>query len=285
MERNKKPSDVSRRDFLAKTGMSLAGISAASGYLGMSGNYPKGYTDKMRFQNQNPDGILKKGKIFNESVKFADLLTGRAARRLTQYRPVNQQPAYHLNTCFSADSRYMILTTTMEDGTSALLRAEVATGEMVVLEIVPKGHKPALNHDNWKEGLIPVQFPEISRAIEINSVINKAENGTDFSVNGKIPALKGKGWIAVTTEFDKAGKPFQSLSNRPVSMTGNLDGNSVEFEAALNNPLFPAPWQTYRLQVNENSSGKEFQLSCKTVLKKDVDLIIKGHYVPLDDNA
>ncbi len=95
------------------------------------------------------------------------------------------------------------------------------------------------------------------------------------------PVLKTKlGWLAVTTEFSKNGEPFLSLNNRPVSMTGYLDGESIGFEAALANTHYSAPWQTYRLKVNGESSGKEFKLTSETRLDKDVELIIKGHFIP-----
>jgi len=155
----------------------------------------------------------------------------------------------------------------------------------LLLEIVPHSHKPALAFNNWKEKPIPVWFSENSQKVEIAPVINKTENGTDFSVNGKLPSVKRKGWLAVTTEFTKAGKPFQSLNNKPLVIKGELNGKSVEFETALNNSLFPAPWQTYRLQVNEESSGKDFQLSCATRLQKDVELIIKAHFIPIDSET
>lgn len=155
----------------------------------------------------------------------------------------------------------------------------------ILLEVVPKGHKPALTINRWQEKPIPVRFSERSKNVEITPVIYNAKNGSGFSVNGKMPLLEGKGWLAITTEFTKGGKPFQSLNNRPTSMSGYLDGKDIEFEAALDNPLFPAPWQTYRLKVNEESSGKVFQLSCKTELPQDVELIIKAHWIPLDSEA
>ena len=65
-------------------------------------------------------------------------------------------------------------------------------------------------------------------------------------------------------------------------MKGSLDGKSIEFEAALNNPIYSAPWQTYRLLVNQDSSGKEFDLSCTSEIPKDVELIIKAHFIPLN---
>ncbi len=152
----------------------------------------------------------------------------------------------------------------------------------LMLEIVPKGHKPSLKKRNWKEEAIPVQFSENARKVEITTVKNKTEKGSGFTVTGKVPLIKGQGWLAITTDFVKAGKPFQSLSNKPTSMNGILAGKTAEFEPALNNPLFPAPWQTYRLRVNEDSSGKEFQLTCETEIPKEVEIIFNARFVPIN---
>ncbi len=150
----------------------------------------------------------------------------------------------------------------------------------VLLEIVPKGHKPALHVNDWDEGFISVRFSEHSQEIEIKSVIDETEKEIDFTVKGKLPSSKGEGWLAVTTEFSKDGKPLSSRRNEPVSMEGSLGGKRVEFEAALNKRR--APWQTYRLQVDEESSEKEFQLSCRVVLEKNAELSIKAYYIPLN---
>jgi len=155
----------------------------------------------------------------------------------------------------------------------------------ILLEIVPKSHKPSLNNNNWKEESIPIHFFERSNAVEISSSIQRTDNGSSFSVTGKLPLIKGSGWLAITTEFIKAGKPFLSLNNKPSSIKGNLDGKSVEIEVALNNPNYPAPWQTYRLKLNKSSSIKEFQLSGNTMLESDIELIIKAHFVVLEDQA
>lgn len=154
----------------------------------------------------------------------------------------------------------------------------------ILLEIVPRGQKPALDYD-WQNGLIPLRFEERSRDIKTSSVVNKSGESLNFSVQGKLPLLKTRGWLAVTTEFIKDGNPFLSLRNKPVIIKGNLDGKSIEFESALDNPWYPAPWQTYRLLVNEISSGKEFQLSCTTTIPADVEIIIKGHFIPIDDGV
>ena len=153
----------------------------------------------------------------------------------------------------------------------------------ILLEIVPRGQKPALNH-SWQNVFIPLDYKEKSREVRTNSVLNKSGESIHFSVQGVLPSLNAEGWLAITTEFIKDGNPFLSLRNKPVSIKGNIDGNIVEWHPALDNPWYPAPWQTYRILVDENSSGKEFQLACATNIPTDVEVIIKGHYIPLDNN-
>ena len=76
------------------------------------------------------------GDRFNESETFTDPATGRRGRRLSTQRPLNQTPTYHYGAAFSADSRYLIFATVHEGG-SAILRAEVATGELAVVATAP----------------------------------------------------------------------------------------------------------------------------------------------------
>jgi hypothetical protein len=134
---NNKSSAISRRNFLIKTGMSVAGAALTGNSMGMTHPANTVSANSLHFKSDNSS--LKKGDRFNESFEFADKMTGRLCRQLTQYRPINYQPTYHLNHCFSKDSRYMMINTVMEDGSSALIRAEVETGEMTVLEVAPKG--------------------------------------------------------------------------------------------------------------------------------------------------
>ena len=150
----------------------------------------------------------------------------------------------------------------------------------VLLEVAPKGHKPSLSVNDWDERLLPVRFSESSQEIEIDSVIDEAEKEKEFTVKGKLPLSTGKGWLAITTELVKDGKPFSSRGNKPVSVEGRFDRKPVEFEAAHLHSR--SPWQTYRLQVNEETSKTEFQLSCGFALEKDVKLMVKAYYIPLN---
>jgi hypothetical protein len=149
----------------------------------------------------------------------------------------------------------------------------------VLLEVVPKGHKPSLSVNDWDERELPVRFSESSQEIEITS-FEDTEMEKTFTIKGKMPLLKGKGWLAITTEIKKDGKPFFSRNNKAVSVEGNLDRKPVEFEPA--HLQSRSPWQTYRLQVDEASSGKKFQLSFKIPLEKDAVLNSKSYYIPLN---
>lgn len=91
---------------------------------------------------------LHKGDRFNESVAFADAVTSKLSRRLTQFRDFNQTPTYHLNACFSADSRYLVMASWDAEGDSCLLRAEVATGEITVLAALPRASGEDYNGNN-----------------------------------------------------------------------------------------------------------------------------------------
>ncbi len=154
----------------------------------------------------------------------------------------------------------------------------------ILLEIVPRGEKPALEF-NWQNKKIPTQHLDEPSDIEISSVLNKSPDGVHFSVKGKIPPIKDKGWLAVTTEFKKEGNPFLSLHNKPVTLEGWIGEKSIEWQVALDNPWYPASWQTYRFLADENASLKEFQIKGKTQLPQDVEFQIKSYYIPVDEEA
>jgi hypothetical protein len=130
-----KKNYLSRRDFVARTGLSLSGAALAG----------SGITEMFYAKNEPPssihgtNGILKKGQVFNESEVFADLATGRKSIRLTKFRKINHHQSYHIFDNYTRDSRYLLLTTRTDDDCTAILRAEIATGEMTVLEVFAKG--------------------------------------------------------------------------------------------------------------------------------------------------
>jgi hypothetical protein len=63
-------------------------------------------------------------------------------------------------------------------------------------------------------------------------------------------------------------------------MTGSLAGQPAMFQPVLDNPLFPAPWQTYRLRVEASEAARSFELVITVGLPKNVELAFAGHFVP-----
>lgn len=134
---------TSRRDF-------LAGAAACVGF-GAAAFLPSTGEARPSSIATEGDSLLCKGDSFNESVEFADSFTGRSSRSLTTQRQFNEQPTYHLNTAFSPDSRFLLLGTTLNDGGTALLRAEVATGEITVLDVGTASQPLTI----WNSAVIP----------------------------------------------------------------------------------------------------------------------------------
>jgi hypothetical protein len=51
------------------------------------------------------------GEVLQESIRFADRITGRQVLQLTSKRDFNQKPTYHIGSGFSGDSRYLPIVT------------------------------------------------------------------------------------------------------------------------------------------------------------------------------
>lgn len=100
----------------------------------------------LQLRAQTP--IPPKGTVFNESEWTVDSITGRKVLRLTKYRDFNQTPTYHINTCFTADSKSLIFATWNKEGESALILGNVLTGELKVIAVVPASEKSHFNGNN-----------------------------------------------------------------------------------------------------------------------------------------
>jgi len=124
----------SRRKFLLTSAKTLAG---ASFFAGLTSTAHAAATSTEQ-NKPAPQTRFQKGQTFNESEFFEDLVTSRPTLRLTTGRDYNQTPTYHLNTAFSADSRYIILASSYIDGDSYLFKADVQSGEITVLAVLPK---------------------------------------------------------------------------------------------------------------------------------------------------
>ena len=78
---------------------------------------------------------MQPGETWNESVPFRDSATARPSRQLTSLGVANNAATYHLHAAFSADSRYLAISTVRRHQT-ALLRADVESGELTTLAVL-----------------------------------------------------------------------------------------------------------------------------------------------------
>lgn len=79
------------------------------------------------------------GDVLNESLRFADSITGRPVIQLTSKRDFNQKPTYHIGSGFSADSRLLPVVSWNADQSSCLMLANLETGELKVLDVTEAG--------------------------------------------------------------------------------------------------------------------------------------------------
>ena len=76
--------------------------------------------------------MMYKGQMWNESSVYQDPVTLRKVRRLTSRGLANSVPAYHTDQSFTRDGKYVLLITYRE-GHTALLKAELETGNLTCL--------------------------------------------------------------------------------------------------------------------------------------------------------
>ena len=79
---------------------------------------------------------MRVGESWNESTVFRDPMTLRTIRRLTRFGQYNQTPTYHTNTAFTHDGRHLVFATARE-GSSAIVRANVESGELTAVYCAP----------------------------------------------------------------------------------------------------------------------------------------------------
>ena len=97
---------------------------------------------KVQHHSVSGNRILPQGGVFNESVWMVDSVTGRPVLRLTQNRDFNVVPTYHLNACFSADSRYIVFSTSSAGHGSAIIHADITNGDCRVIAHTEERAKP-----------------------------------------------------------------------------------------------------------------------------------------------
>ena len=164
-------------------------------------------------------------------------------------------------------------------GTTASIKLRPFTA--VLLELVPVGDQPTLVR-NWEKQVLPVRLVDDSETVTITAAPSDQGANRAWTVRGEIPTSKAGGWLAITTQFRRDGQPFLSMNNKPASMSGSTMGQPAAFQPVLDNPFYPAPWQTYRLWVDAAEHTRPFTLTIAVSLPKDVEVVFNGHFVPAD---
>ncbi len=137
----------SRRNAL-KTMALIGGATAINPVW--AGKTSKQQTNTPEKYNRNK-AIPKKGVEFNESYLFPDETTGRMTRRLTSYRSFNQKPTYHIHTGFTKDDKHLVFCTWNPGEASALVRANIETGDCKVLDYAKEGETFTFANGNGLE--------------------------------------------------------------------------------------------------------------------------------------
>ena len=121
---------LSRRKLL-KTSIAL---SAGLGLPDLLKGSPSGFLQAKK----SNDRIPRKGEEFNESFVFPDECTNTPIRKLTSKRGFNQKATYHIKSGFLG--KYIAFSTYNDQtGGSALIRADVASGDLKVIDHTEPG--------------------------------------------------------------------------------------------------------------------------------------------------
>jgi hypothetical protein len=94
--------------------------------------------------------------------------------------------------------------------------------------------------------------------------------------------IETQGFTAVFEAIDSAcTEPHWSLQCQSgFQGTGLLNGKLAEFEPAINNGMYSAPWQTWRLPIAPSDQPQPFQLQLKMSLPPSVDHRLTAHFIP-----
>ncbi len=123
---------LSRRQ-LIKTSVALTAGLQLPGFL-------KGGPGVTGAPQKNSERIPRKGEEFNESFVFPDECTSRPIRKISANRKFNTKFTYHIKSGFLG--KYMVFGTYNDDiNGSALIRADIETGDLKVLDHTVPGEK------------------------------------------------------------------------------------------------------------------------------------------------
>ena len=155
--------------------------------------------------------------------------------------------------------------------------------EVVLLEAVPKGEKPALDRP-FADQPLPTSFSESSRRVEVNVLPSHrptANHPAIFHVQGKIPPTAAGGVLVVTVELHQgshAWAPRNTGSN--FTAEASVAGGSVSVQPVLGNLTYEVPWQAWRIPIAPAGEPRDFELSIRSRLPPDVSREFSAYFLP-----
>lgn len=108
---------------------------------------------------------------------------------------------------------------------------------------------------------------------------------TQFVVRGIVPPSKIGGLLAVSDAFFVQSNPYWTLHcKNGFTISGTLGGQPTEFEPAINNGMYRAPWQTWRLRIGPSDTPQPFELRLTSSLPPNVEHRCRAHFLPTGDD-
>jgi hypothetical protein len=104
---------------------------------------------------------------------------------------------------------------------------------------------------------------------------------TRLVVRGTVPPTKTGGFLAISDAFFLQSNPHWTLNCKSgFSITGSVADKVGAFEPVINNGMYRAPWQTWRLPVAPSETPQPFELRLTSSLPGNVEHRLSAHFVP-----
>ncbi len=195
------------------------------------------------------------GEVLQESIRFADRITGRQVLQLTSKRDFNQKPTYHIGSGFSGDSRFLPIVSWNNDFSSCLMLADLETGSLKVTDsteptsefsyvkagndvsVVPASGKVVaglsarlLKVLDIKSGKLEMLLPDVGANYTLGHPIG--------SIDGKVVYVpKMKAIPPKTTDFE----PYRTVEYLEINLQTGKTRTAFTDQGHRNNHLIPNP--------------------------------------------
>jgi hypothetical protein len=104
---------------------------------------------------------------------------------------------------------------------------------------------------------------------------------TRFVRQGELPPTKSGGVLAVSVELKQGAHPlYIHHRSGDLRFAASLDEKAVSFQPVVGNGWYPAPWQTWRLEVKPSEKPRPFEFQLESGLPADVEHKFSAHFVP-----